>query len=95
MSGPARYAGSEGETLDPNRLPKEKRELRVRLEAAGDALDAVMLRQHMLGAKLNALLNRCHYAAPLSAEDKHTAETLLAAAEAITRRAEAALQPAL
>jgi hypothetical protein len=86
---------SEDETLDPTRLPKEKQELRVRLEEAGEALDAVMLRQRMLGAKLNALFNRCHYRTPLSAEDKQKAETLLAAAEAITSSAQAALEPVL
>jgi hypothetical protein len=91
----ADVAGSDHEMLDPTRLPKEKQELRVRLEEAGEALDAVMLRQRMLGAKLNALFNRCHYRAPLSAEDMQKAETLLVAAEAITGSAQAALEPVL
>ena len=91
----ADVADPDHEMLDPTGLPKEKRELRVRLEEAMEPINAVMLRQRMLGAKLSALFNRCHYAAPLSAEDKQKAETLLAAAEAITGSAQAALGPVL
>jgi hypothetical protein len=81
--------------LNPAKLPQDRRELRVRLEEAMEALNATSARQRMLAAKLGASFDRIHYPAPLSEEDRQLAEALLTAAETITSSAEAALRSVL
>lgn len=79
----------------PNDLPKDRRVLSRRLEAADNSLDAAILRQRMLSAKLGALRTRCHHLAEFTEQDRVSADALLAAAEAITTAVEAATKPVL
>ena len=60
-----------------------------------ESLNAVVLRQRMLVAKLDASFNRIHYPKPLSAEDLQLTDALLTAANAITSNADEALKPVM
>ena len=82
-------------TLTPEELPKWRLELRDRLDEAIGGIDAAVPRQRMLMAKLVGLRDRSHHPSRLSAEDRKTAEAMLAAAEAIIAAVEVATKPVL
>ena len=63
-------------------------------EAIG-AIDVAIARQRTLMAKLVGLRDRCHHPSGLSAEERKTAEAVLAAAEAIIKAVEEATKPVL
>jgi hypothetical protein len=74
---------------------KSKRELGERLDTAIETIDAAILRQRMLNAKLGGLRAKCHHPAALAGGDRKTADALLSAAEAIIAAVEAATKPVL
>ena len=87
-----------GETylsLPPQELPKWRLKLRDRMDEAIGAIDVATARQRTLMAKLVGLRDRCHHPSGLSAEDRKTAEAVLAAAEAIIKAVEEATKPVL
>ena len=87
--------GGNYRSLLPAELPKWRLKLSDRMDEAIGAIDGAILRQHMLMAKLVGLRDRCHHPSGLSAEDRKTAEAVLAAAEAIIKAIEEATKPVL
>ena len=58
-------------------------------------LDAAVMRQRMLMAKMSSLSDKCSDPGELKDADRESAESLLAAAEAITVAVEASAKPVL
>ena len=78
------------------RLPTgRKRELKNRLDDVVEMLDAAVMRQRMLMAKMSSLSDKCSDPGELKDADRASAEALLAAAEAITVAVEASAKPVL
>jgi capsid protein len=87
--------GETYRSLLPDELPKWRLKLRDRMDEAIGAIDVARARQRTLMAKLIGLRDRCHHPSGLSAEDRKTAEAVLAAAEAIIKAVEEATKPVL
>ena len=82
-------------SLLPEELPKWRLKLINRMDEVVGAIDAATARQRTLMAKLDGLRERCLHPSGLSAEDRKTADAVLAAAEAIIKAVEEATKPIL
>jgi hypothetical protein len=80
---------------DPRDLPKGQRDLKGRLDEALAKMEAVILRQHMLVAKMVGLGDGSLHPAGSSAGEQAKVEELIAAAEAIAAAVEVATKPVL